>query len=446
MKTKVTRMTEGNILKILIRFSIPILMGNLFQQLYNIADSVIVGKYVGTNGLAAVGAVSAIQFFFLSFCIGMSGGIGIVIAQFFGAQDDNHVKKSIINGAVLALAIATLMSLVGFLFAEPCLKLMGTPDEILGDSILYMKSVCIGIIGIALYNTLAEMIRALGDSKTPLKFLIFASVTNIILDLVLIINFDLGVLGAGIATATSQFLAGICLGIYAIKKNPYFAIKREELQIDRWIIMKCVKTGIPVGVQFSMIAVSCIALQIIINGYGAVIVAVYTVTSKVETVMVQPFQTLTTALQAYSGQNIGAGEEGRVKAGFKCGSLIMAVYTMCVTPIIFFGGAVIVSGFVSDPEVIELGASALKITSCFYIFLGLIYVTRGTLNGLGDTAFAFMNGVMEMLGRICLAKPITSIGAVGAWGIWIATGLTWMATGLLGLGRFMQGKWKIKGK
>lgn len=441
MNTNVNKMTEGNPFKLIILFGIPVLIGNLFQQLYNVMDSIIVGAYVGTNGLAAVGSVGAIQFFFFSFCMGLSNGISIVIAQHFGAGNDTAVKKSIINGAILALSVSILMSTLGVSCAKICLELMNTPDAIIQDATLYMRSTCAGIVGVAMYNTVSEMLRALGDSKTPLKFLIIAALTNIALDLLFIIQFNMGVLGAGIATAASQYLAAIGITIYAFARNPYFTLQKETLVIDKSIMARCAKTGMPVAFQFSMIAVSCIALQIVINGFGAVVVATNTVVSKVENVVVQVFFTLTTALQAYTGQNMGAQKMDRVRQGFRCGLTILLLYNLCMIPCIFLFGEQIISIFVNDPEVITLGAQALKITSSFYIFLGFIYITRGTLNGAGDSKFALMGGCLEVLGRVCFAKPLTMIGAIGVYGIWIATGLTWFTTGMMGIIRYKQGKW-----
>lgn len=446
MKTNINRMTEGNPLKLIIIFGFPILIGNLFQQLYNVMDSIIVGAYVGTNGLAAVGAVGAIQFFFFSFCMGLSNGISIVIAQHFGAGRDSAVKKSIINGIFLAFIVSVFMSTLGVSCSKVCLELMNTPEEIIGDATLYMVSTCAGIIGIAMYNTISEMLRALGDSKTPLKFLIFAALTNIILDLLFITQFNMGVLGAGIATATAQYLAAIGILIYAFSKNEYFTLNKETLIIDKQIMARCIQTGMPVAFQFSMIAVSCIALQIVINGFGSVVVATNTVVSKVENVVVQVFFTLTTALQAYTGQNIGAGKIDRVRQGFKCGLIIVLVYNLCMVPIIFIFGEQIISIFVNDADVITLGAQALKVTSSFYIFLGFIYITRGTLNGAGDTRFALMGGCLEVIGRVCFAKPLTMLSVIGVFGIWIATGLTWLITGMMGIIRYKQGKWVYNGE
>lgn len=442
MSNKVSKMTEGNTLKIILAFALPVLIGNLFQQLYNVADSMIVGNYVGTQGLAAVGAVGSVQFFFFSFCLGLSSGIGIVVSQFFGADNHELVKKSIINGIILTFVLSLTVSVTGLLFARKCLEFMNTPAEIINESHRYMTATCIGIVGIGMYNTFAELLRALGDSKTPLKFLTLAACTNIALDIVLIVFFDMGVLGAGVATACSQFLAAFGVVIYTLKKNPYFKFQRSDIRIDKMIIKRCLRTSIPVALQFSMIAISLVVLQSVVNGFGPLIVAAFTVTSKVENVISQPFATLTTAMTAYSGQNYGAGKLDRVKEGIKWGLILMASYTAIMVPCVFFFGHKITAVFVSDPEVITTGAQALKITSSFYIFLGLIYVTRGVLNGVGDTMFAFISGVLEMLGRVGFAKPMTMIAAVGVWGIWIATGITWFMAGTAGVVKYRLGKWR----
>lgn len=446
MKTYVRNMTEGSSLRPIIRFSVPILAGNLFQQLYNVVDSVIVGRYVGTDGLAAVGATGSIQFLFFSVCFGLASGIGIIISQFFGAGESSSVKRSITNGALVMLIAAIAMSIISFLLAEPGLHLMGTPDNIIDSSVLYLRTVCTGLVAMAAYNCIAEMLRALGDSKTPLMFLVVSTAINIVLDLFFILTFHMGVFGAALATVIAQAFSAAGAILFAVLKNPYFQIRKEEWKIETGIVYKCIKTGLPVALQYSMIAISCIALQAVVNAFGSVVVAAYTVTSKVENVISQPYATLTSALAAYSGQNIGAGKVRRVQTGFQNCSIIMAAYTLCVVPAVFFGGTAIMQLFVQDAEVTIFGANALKITSLFYLPLGMIYVTRGVLNGTGDTMFAFLSGAMEMLGRICLAKPLTRIGKIGVWGIWFATSLTWLIAGLTGIVRYGMGKWALKSK
>lgn len=442
--SNVRNMTEGSPIKHILAFSLPILGGNLFQQLYNVVDSVIVGRYVGTTGLAAIGAVNSIQFLFFSVCMGLASGIGIVVSQSFGAG--RSVKRSITNGAKIMLAVGIMMSIISFFLAKPALVLMGTPEHIMGDGVVYLRTVCIGLLATAAYNCAAEMLRALGDSKTPLYFLVGASILNIILDLVFILVFHMGVFGAAFATVISQAFSALGAITYAVLKNPYFKLKKEDWQTEKLMMRKCVRLGVPIAFQYSLIAVSCIALQIVVNQFGAVVIAAYTVTNKVENVISIPFTTLTTALAAYTGQNIGARKVERVRKGLKSGAVIMLVYTAIMSPMVFFGGSLIIQLFVNDPEVIAFGAQAFRIVSLFYIPLGSIYVVRGVLNGTGDGTFAFMSGIMEMLGRICLAKPLTMIAGIGVWGIWLATSLTWLVTGLAGIIRYRMGKWVVPEK
>mgnify|MGYP003106044530 CR=1 FL=1 len=426
MKNYVNDMTKGNPTRLLLSFTMPMLVGNLFQQLYNIVDSIIVGQFVGADALAAVGATGSVNFLIFSLCFGMAAGVGIVISQYFGAKDEEYVKRAIVNAMYLLLASAAVMFVVGFGFARPFLIALHTPDNILGDAVLYMKVICCGIFTVAVYNGVSSILRALGDSKTPLVLLVISSFLNIALDLIFILTFHWGVFGAGFATVLSEGISGIGCLIWALRKNPYFKFQKDYMRVDTSIIKKCSRLGFPVAIQNAMIAVSCIALQSVVNTFGSTVVAAFTVTSRV--IVQQPYGSLGTAMSTYAGQNMGA-------------------FTLLMLPMAQFFGHQIVQLFVkgSETEVIALGTQALRITSWFYFPLGMIYITRGLLNGAGDAMYSLINGIMEMCGRIGLAKPLTMIGTIGVWGVWLATGLTWLITGLISLFRYLQGKWKEKG-
>lgn len=360
MKNYVNDMTKGNPTRLLLSFTMPMLVGNIFQQLYNIVDSIIVGKFVGADALAAVGATGSVNFLIVSLCIGLAAGVGIVVSQYFGAKDADYVKRTIANAMYLLLFSAAAMFVVGFFFARPFLIALKTPDNILNDAVLYMKVICCGIFMVAVYNGVSSILRALGDSKTPLIFLVISSFLNIALDLVFIILFHWGVFGAAFATVLSEGIAGVGCTFWALKKNPYFQMPADFLRLDFSIMKKCSKLGFPVAQLFGHEIV-----QLFVNS--------------------------------------------------------------------------------AETEVITLGTQALKITSWFYFPLGMIYITRGLLNGVGDAMYSFINGIMEMLGRICFAKPLTMIEQIGVWGVWLATALTWLITGIISLLRYLQGKWKTKG-
>lgn len=439
-------MTVGNPTGLLLVFMIPMIIGNVFQQLYNMVDSMIVGQVVGADALAAVGATGSLNFFFFSLCGGMANGTGVVISQHFGAGNHDYVKKAIANAAYIMAVVGTVMGTLGFLLSRPMLVLLNTPDNVLNDAVLYMQIMCAGVLAVALYNCISAILRAVGDSKTPLYFLIVASILNIILDLLFVKTLGMGVAGAGIATIISQLLSGVGSLIFAICKNPFFKIEKTFLKPDFDIIWQCTRMGVPLAFQTSLISISCIALQSVVNTFGSVVMAAFTATSRIEQLVQQPYNSLGMAMSTYAGQNIGAGKIDRVRLGYRKGMKIMAIFSLMMIPLAQFGGEAVMKLFVKETDVIALGAQAFKITSWFYLFLGTVYVTRGLLNGAGDAVFAFANGIVEMLGRICLARPLTLIPAVGVWGVWLATALTWMLAGTFNASRYFQGKWKKAAK
>ena len=435
-------MTEGKPLMLLSVFALPLLIGNLFQQAYNLADSMIVGQMLGANALAAVGATGSISFLFFSFFSGISGGCGIVTAQFFGARKDALVCKAIANSAYITLASSVLTGLAAFLMVPTVLSWMGTPPEILPDAITYMRMTSASVPLIALYNYASSMQRALGDSRTPLYFLVFSCLLNVGLDLLFVGVFDLGVFGAALATMLAQLLAGSGSLMYAFRRNPYFRLSRESLAYDRAIAKKAVRLGLPLALQWSLIAVSTTALQSVVNSFGSTAVAAYTATNRLEQLVQQPFGSMSMALSTYTSQNMGAGKNHRIREGFRDSLLAMIAVAAGMTLIMQVCGESLVSLFVQDADVISLGGRALKITSLFYAFLGIIYVSRGVLNGVGDAVFSFINGTVEIAGRIGLPLLLLNLTAAGVWSIWITAGVTWLLAGLSCIMRYLN--WRKK--
>ncbi len=425
MKANIMNMTEGNTVKLLISFSIPMLIGNIFQQLYNLADSVIVGQIIGADALAAIGATGSITFFFFALCNGIGSGGGIITSHFFGEGDDNKVKNCIVNTAFIMIVVPLVIGTIAFFAAKPILIFLNTPESILADSVAYMQIMCCNLFLVSAYNFVSSMLRALGDSKTPLYFLIFSCILNVILDIIFVYNLHLGVIGAGVATLISNILCSILCLIFAFKTNPYFQIKRDSLHLNRDILWKCLKLGVPLSLQFSMIAISCMALQKVVNNFGAVAVAAFTATSRVEQVIHQPYQTLGAALSTYSGQNYGAKKFNRLIQGYKKSMLMMMIFSFAMLPVMQFFSKGIIRLFVNDPQVIEMGSRALQITSWFYVFLGIIYMVRGVLNGVGDAFFSFVNGITEIVGRFTVPFILTAVSFIGLWGIWWSVGLVW---------------------
>ena len=439
---KTLNMTSGNPTRLLILFAIPMLIGNLFQQAYNLADSIIVGKYVGAAALAAVGSTGSVTFLFFSVCNGISSGAGIVTSQFFGAGDDNKVKRAIANSAYIMFSTSLVMGILAFIAAPAILRFMDTPADIIETSTLYMRISCIGVPLIGVYNYASSMLRALGDSRTPLYFLIFSCFLNVSMDLLFVCVFDMGVFGAAVATIIAQFISGFSCLIYALKTNPYFKLSREDFRVDRGVIAQSVRLGIPLAMQWAMIAVSTTALQRFVNSFGTAAVAANTAVSRIEQLVHQPYGSLGAALATYAGQNYGAGRLDRVKSGLKHGMIMSGIFSVLMFAINQTLGVPIISIFVDDAEVIRIGAQALRLTSIFYIFLATIYMTRGILNGVGDALFAFINGVVEMICRICLPMLMVLIPTVGMWGIWWTTGLSWFISAVFCMLRYIS--WRKK--
>jgi putative MATE family efflux protein len=443
-KQAVYSMTEGNTAKLLLGFTIPMLIGNLFQQLYNMVDSIVVGRYVGANALAAVGATGSLNYMFFALSLGISVGIGVVVSQNFGANHMDMVEKGIINGIYLLIVGSILMSILGVLSARWVLVLLDTPEVILDDAVTYMRIVCGGILATAAYNGVSSILRALGDSKTPLYFMLVACFINIVLDLLFVIVFGWSVFGVGLATIIAQFVAAVGAFIYAITKIPCFRIKKKNRQIRFDIMYKCFTLGLPIALQNALIAFSCIFLQKVVNGFGESVVAANTALSRIEQLVQQPYCSLGTAITTYTGQNIGAKKLDRVKHGFAVGMRAVLVFSLIMLVPCQLLSKAIVGIFVTNEEVVSVGAAGLRITSCFYFMLGMIYVTRGLLNGAGDAVYSMINGMMEVVGRVGFALILTRIPAIGMWGIFFTTGLTWTITGLVSLGRYLTGKWKSK--
>ncbi len=443
MKRTVTMdMTEGNPLMLLSVFALPLLIGNLFQQAYNLADSMIVGRLLGADALAAVGATGSISFLFFSLFSGICGGCGIVTAQVFGAGKTDKVPCCIANSAYITLIFSLLTGGIAFALVPTVLSWMGTPPGILPDAVTYMRMSTASVPLVAVYNYASSMQRALGDSRTPLVFLVVSCVINVGLDLLFIGVFSMGVFGAALATMLSQLIAGCGSLWYAFLHNPYFRISKKALAFDRRIAGESIRLGLPLALQWSLIAISTTALQTVVNRFGPTAMAAYTATNRLEQLVQQPFGSLSMALSTYSGQNMGAGKNSRITAGFRDSILAAAILSGVMCAAMQLSGPSLVGLFVHEKEVIEMGGHALRITSVFYVFLGTIYATRGVLNGVGDAFFSLINGVVEIAGRVGLPLLLLHFTSLGVWTIWTTAGLTWAIAGIACVARYFA--WKNK--
>lgn len=441
---KTVDMTKGSPIKLLIQFSIPILIGNLFQQIYTLGDRIIVGRFVGDTAFSAIGATNALSMMFMSMCMGAAIGTGVVVSQYFGAKDEKGTASAIANGGYTCLIITAVMTLIALLTTKPILLLLNTPKSLLPDALTYMYIFMGGLIAVSAYFTPFSILRALGDSKTPLIFLVLCSLLNIGLDLLFVVAFKWGVAGAAFATVLSEAIAAILCMIYAFIKVPQFKQAVKYRKIDKRLISKTLQVSVPTGLQYALIYVSSIILQRIVNGFGESVIGAFTATTQIELLVQQIFSALGSAMVTYTGQNIGAGKQERVSHGVAAAMKISAAVSVILLAVFWLFGRPIMSIFVTNKNIITIAAAGIRITSIFLISLGGVQILRYMLNGAGDSMYAFMNGIVEVVARVAFAFGLTAIPFIGMWGIWLTTGLTWTVTAVFALFRYRHGAWKTK--
>lgn len=423
-------MTNGNPIKLILTFSIPLLIGNVFQQFYNMVDAIIVGRYLGVDALAAVGSTGSMAFLVNGFVIGLTSGFAVLVAQRFGANDVEGVKKAFYSSIILSIIMTILVTFISMICAKPLLTLMNTPENIMSDALTYIIIIYAGNVAIIFYNMLASILRSLGDSKTPLYFLIIASILNVILDLVFIINFSLGVAGAAYATIISQLVSAILCAIYIVKKFPILKLKKSHMKLKKSYVFKQLKIGLPMALQFSITAIGIMVLQGALNNFGSKIIGAYTAASKVQQLVTQPCVTFGVTMATYSGQNLGAGRIDRIKEGVrKCVFLSLSVSIFSSLMVILFGESFTKLFITSDNlEALSYAKQYLNIVSLFYIPLGLIFIFRNTLQGIGESFIPMMAGFAEMVARTIVAFSLPSY--IGFIGVALADPAAWIAAAI----------------
>ena len=427
-KSEMRDMTKGNVFNIILGFAIPLLLGMLFQQFYSMVDTIIVGKYLGVSALASVGSTGSINFMIIGFCMGVCNGFAIPVAQKFGAGNFKKLRKYVFNSGFLAIVFSVVMTLIVCVFCRQILIAMRTPEDIIQGAYSYIYVIFLGIPATYLYNLLSGIIRSLGDSKTPLFFLIISSIINIILDLFLIIYMHMGVAGAAWATVIAQAVSGILCLIYMRKKYSVLKFESDELKVDGYCIRRLCYMGVPMGLQYSITAIGSVILQAAVNGLGSIIVAAVTAAGKISMFLCCPFDALGSTMATYTRQNIGAGKLERISEGIKKSMIIGSVYSIVALMISVFFGKSLALLFVNENEIEILAkvSENLIIVAVFYIPLCIVNVVRFTIQGMGYSTFAILAGVCEMIARalcgfilvpifgyvaVCLASPVAWIFA-----------------------------------
>lgn len=427
----VKNLTEGKPLRLILMFSLPLVLGNLFQQFYSMADTIIVGKCIGVDALAAVGATGSLNFLIMGFATGICSGLTIPMAQFFGANDEKNLRQSAANSLYVVAALTVILTVATMLFTRQILELMQTPPDILQGSYDYIIVIFAGMGATLLYNLLSGMLRALGDSKTPLYFLVIASLLNVGLDFLFIMSFGMNVEGAAWATVISQGVSALlCFG-YIIWKFPILRLHGEDWKFSWRHIGKMLGIGVPMGLQFSLTALGSIILQSAVNTLGSSVVAAITAASRVQMILTQPMETLGITLATYCGQNLGAMKLNRIRTGVRQATWVGLIYTVAAFFIAILAGQKIALLFLDASETAILGMVShfLLINGFFYPLLVLIFIYRNSLQGLGFALPAMIAGIFELVGRAAVAFCL--VGVFGFNAVCFANPAAWVMADIL---------------
>lgn len=446
----VKNLTEGKPLKLLFFFALPMVIGNFFQQLYNMVDSMVVGKFVGEDALAAVGSSFPVVFLAVAIAAGLSMGCTVVISQLFGAGQIREMKTTISTALIALGVIGLAIMAAGELAAEPLLKLLGTDADIMADSLIYLSIYFGGAVFLFLYNTLNGIYNALGDSNTPLKFLMVSALTNIGLDLLFVIRFHMGVAGVAWATLIAQGLCAVASFFVLIKRmknmenEPAAANKKFSL-FEAGAARRIARVGVPSMLQQSIVSLSMMFMQGLVNSYGKVFVAGYTAATKIDTLAMMPNMNFSNAMSSYTAQNIGAGKEKRVVQGYKACLLMVLIFSLIITGIIYLFGPQLLSLFLnsgSEGSAMGYGLKYMKTVSVFYVLMGLMFVGNGLLRGAGDMGAFMLSSMSNLFSRVAIAYLLAHF--IGASAIWWSIPIGWGIGAIFSFIRVQSGKWKLK--
>ena len=436
-------MTNGNPSKILFYFALPMVLGNILQQLYNIVDSMIVGNFVGAEALAAVGASYPITFVLITVANGCGIGCVVIISQYFGGKHIEKTKESIFTSIIFISAFSLLLMFFGLLFTDSILNLMNTPQDIFNDSCDYMKIYFMGVLFLFVYNIVNSSFNALGNSKTPLIFLLFSSFLNIVLDLVFVIEFHMGVRGAAVATLISQGVSSVLSLLFLLKSIRSMETKNKIKMFDFKILRNISKIAIPSILQQSIVSIGNLFVQSLVNSYGAVVIAGYAAATKIDSITILPMSNMSNAVSTFTGQNIGAGKFERIKKGYKAALIMIGVFCAFAAVILFLWGHRLIGMFVdsaSNAGVINIGSQYLRIVSVFYFFMGLMVITNGILRGSGDMKVFLASTLTNLSTRVIFAYGFALL--IGQEAIWWAVPFGWIFASIISVIRYKSGKWK----
>ncbi len=443
-KTNIRDLTYGNPMSLILGFSMSLFWGMLFQQLYNIIDTAIVSWFIGKEAYTGVGTTGAINFLIMGFCMGVCNGFAIPVAQRFGAKDMKSMRKFVSHAIILCVIFAVVMTFFVSIFCRQILVAMQTPEDVLDYAYKYIIVIFLGIPVTYMYNLLSGIIRALGDSKHPVQFLIIASIINIGLDLLFIIPFKWGITGAALATVVSQALSGIMCLIFIIKKIDILELKREDWKPDRSHFLILINMGVPMGLQYSITAIGSVILQTAINGLGTDAAAAVTTAQKVGMFFCIPFDALGSTMATYGGQNVGAKKLDHLQDGLMAAVKLGCGYAIIALLVLYFFGRSFAMIFLdaNDASCLDNAHLYLIINAAFYIPLALVNIVRFIIQGMGYSMFAVLAGVMEMVGRTLVA--VLLVPMFGFPAICFASPIAWILADAFLIPAYISVKNKLK--
>ncbi len=436
-------LTEGKPGSLIFKFAMPMLIGNVFQQIYNVTDSIIVGKFLGKEALAAVGASFPIIFMLVSFIIGIATGSTIIVAQYYGSKNLDKVRRTIDTMYIFLFFSSLLVTILGILFSAPIFRLIKLPEELIPQAIAYMNIYLSGSIFFFGFNGTSAVLRGLGDSKTPLYFLIISTIANVFFDLLFIVVFKWGIEGAAIATVIAQAGAFITSIIYLNRTHPIINLSWRKLLWDREVFKSSIRIGLPTGFQQTFVSIGMIALLRIVNDYGTNVIAAYSVAGRIDGMAAMPAMNFGAALSTYVGQNIGARKMDRVKQGLRATLSISTWVALLTSAIIILLREPLMRLFVTDQYVIDIGGEYLIIVASFYIIFSSMFVIGGVMRGAGDTLIPMFITLFSLwFIRIPLAAVLSKY--IGVTGIWWAIPIAWTIGAVFSYTYYRMGRWKKK--
>lgn len=435
--------TAGKEAKLILHFSIPLILGNIFQNLYSVIDSIIVGRYLGKEALGAVGASFPIIFALISLVIGIGSGASTVVSQYFGAKKIEEVKRTIDTLFIFFLGSSILITILGIAFSRHIFILLGLPAEIMPQALSYLRVYLLGMFFFFGFSGISSILRGLGDSKTPLYFMVISTLINVLLDILFIVVFKWGIEGAAIATIMAEGGAFVTAAMYLNRKHPIINLSFRRYVFDRAIFRSCMRIGLPTGFQQSFVAFGMMAIMSIVNGFGTNAVAAYSAAMRVDSFVKLPAMTFSSALSTFVGQNLGAFEEQRAKTGLKATLIFSTIYCIFISLLIILFGQNIMAIFTSDPEVIKIGQDYLLIVSSFYLLFSTMFTFTGFLRGAGATLIPMITTFTALyIIRIPAATILSKI--IGVNGIWWGEPMGTLVGLTILLIYFRSGKWKGK--